>query len=521
MAFKDGAWALVVAEFMERKTQRLAVVLAQNLAVAAVVLAAAVLPRWALPSGGTEAIPVLWTGAGIALGAALVLGWRVLPGIFLPFAASGAFSDFPWTFWLLSPLGLCASVLFAQKILEKTGFDRRLCALKDIFLFAGLGAVLSMALAGFWTTNCLLLSGKLSPDKFGQMCLFYSAAYAGGALVVAPALLLLASGRLAVRRIGWARLGMAGVQLAAVFLSTWLVFSDGNDEAGALSLAAYLPFPFVVWAALSGGMGVASLAVLVCALTASGFTGADLGPFASQKPLDAILHLQAFLGIFATTGLLIGAGTESRWREKALQAEAATRKAELERLKAQVNPHFLFNCLTAIHSLVRTDSAAAEQGLTSLSSLLRRSLDVAKHPLIPLAEELEIIREALRLQKMRYEEGLEWSVGADKEAENFRVPPMLLQPLVENAVKHGVDDGFGRVDLTAVIEAGDLVVRVRNTAPKGSDPAAWKESVGLASVRARIAEACPEESGVVFSKTADGWIEALVRIKPVVGGKMK
>jgi LytS/YehU family sensor histidine kinase len=185
----------------------------------------------------------------------------------------------------------------------------------------------------------------------------------------------------------------------------------------------------------------------------------------------------------------------------------------LERLKAQVNPHFLFNCLTAIQSLVRSDGRAAEAGLTALSGLLRRSLDVAKRPLIPLGEELEIIRDALQLQKMRYEEGLEWSVSADKQAQEFRVPPMLLQPLVENAVKHGVCDGFGRVDLNATVNGGVLIVSVRNTAPPDCDPAKWGESVGLASVRARIAEACPQGSGVEFSKTADGWIEALVRIK--------
>jgi LytS/YehU family sensor histidine kinase len=188
-------------------------------------------------------------------------------------------------------------------------------------------------------------------------------------------------------------------------------------------------------------------------------------------------------------------------------------------LKAQVNPHFLFNCLTAIQSLVRTDSVAAGEGLGALSSLLRKSLDVAKHPLIPLGEELEIIRDALRLQKMRYEEGLEWSVGADKEAEEFRVPPMILQPLVENAVKHGVCDGFGRVDVNARVEEGALVVSVRNTAPPGGDPSVWSENVGLAGVRARIAESCAPGSGVEFSRTSDGWIQALVQINPVVGGR--
>ncbi|MFM8364816.1 MAG: hypothetical protein ACKOAS_06640, partial [Verrucomicrobiota bacterium] len=76
-----------------------------------------------------------------------------------------------------------------------------------------------------------------------------------------------------------------------------------------------------------------------------------------------------------------------------------------------------------------------------------------------------------------------------------------------------VNDGFGRVDLTAMIENGDLVVRVRNTAPPDCDPTKWKESVGLASVRARIEEACPTGSEVEFSKTPDGWIQAEVRIK--------
>jgi integral membrane sensor domain MASE1 len=488
---------------------------AENLLVAGAIFLASVFTKSLLPSDGTAAIPVLWPSAGVALAAALLLGWRVVPGIFLPFAASGLASDFPWTFGLLSPLGICTAALLSWWVLGRLKFDPSLSSIRDIFLFAGLGAVLPMSLAGFWTANCLLISGKLPASSLKEIGIFFSTAYAGGALVVTPAILLAATGRLQMKEIGWRRVALGFFQLGLVFVSTWAVFSGGGKGGSGWALAAYLPFPFVVWAALSGGMGMAALMILVAALTASALTGSGSGPFASGSASEAILQLQAFMGIFSITGLLIGAGTEARWREKVLQAVAATRKAELERLKAQVNPHFLFNCLTAIHSLVRTDGKAAEEGLTSLSSLLRKSLDVAKHPLIPLGEELEIIRDALRLQKMRYEEGLEWSVAADEEAEKFRVPPMLLQPLVENAVKHGVSDGFGRVDVTAVADRGDLLVKVRNTAPAGCDPASWGESVGLASVRARIEEACASGSGLEFTKTPDGWIQALVRIKPV------
>ena len=485
----------------------------ENTLVGVAVFLAALLSKSIMPSSGTSTIPVLWPSAGVALAASLLLGWRVVPGIFLPFAVSGLASDFPWTFGLLSPLGICAVAVLSWWFLGRLKFDPSLPSIRDIFLFAGLGAVLPMGLAGFWTANCLIISGKLPASGLGEVAVFFGAAYTGGALVVTPALLLVASGRLYPKKIGWAKLGLGAIQLAVVFVSTWAVFSASGKSSSELSIAAYLPFPFVIWAALSGGMGMASLVVLVSSMTAAFFTGSGHGPFVSESAMGAILQLQAFIGILAASGLLIGSGTEARWREKALQAVAATRKAKLERLKAQVNPHFLFNCLTAIHSLVRTDGKAAEEGLTSLSSLLRKSLDVAKHPLIPLGEELEIIRDALRLQKMRYEEGLEWSVAADDEAEKFRVPPMLLQPLVENAVKHGVSDGFGRVDVTAVVNRGELLVKVRNTAPDGCDPANWGESVGLTSVRARIEEACPTGSGVEFNKTPDGWIQALVRIK--------
>lgn len=492
--------------------------LAENAAVAILICLSVFGSRVTLASDHTAVAPV-WPAGGVALAAALLLGWRVSPGIFLPLVAGSFFGGNPWLFSVLAPLGVAGSIYLGRGLLGWRGFDPALGSTRDVLLLAWLGAVVPMGFAGFWTAGCLWASGQIGPDLVPGVGSIYWIAHTAGAVVLAPPLLLLAAGRFSPRGAGEAV--ATALRLALVFLASWLVFFKLPSDAASGQAFAYLPFLFILWVALSRGLGGAAIAVLGVVALAVAATSSGVGPFVSDDPLRSFWQIEVFIAVVTSGGLLIGAGADAQRRERLLQAEAATRKAELERLKAQVNPHFLFNCLTAIQSLIRTDSGAAEQGLTSLSSLLRRSLDVAKHPLIPLAEELEIIREALRLQKMRYEEGLEWSVGADKEAENFRVPPMLLQPLVENAVKHGVDDGFGRVDLTAVIETGDLVVRVRNTAPKGSDPAAWKESVGLASVRARIAEACPEGSGVEFSKTADGWIEALVRIKPVVGGKMK
>jgi hypothetical protein len=110
---------------------------------------------------------------------------------------------------------------------------------------------------------------------------------------------------------------------------------------------AYLPFPFLVWVALSRGLPAAALSVLLVVFTAAAFTSRGCGPFVSNSMVGTIWQIEAFIAIVATTGLLIAAGAESQRREKVLQALAAHKTAELERLKAQVNPHFLFNCLSA------------------------------------------------------------------------------------------------------------------------------------------------------------------------------
>ncbi len=486
----------------------------ENLGVAALIWLAAFGLRAALASDHLVVSPV-WPAGGIALAAALLLGWRVAPGIFLPLVAGSVAGGNPWVFSVLAPAGIVGSVYLGRWLCRWRGFDPGLKSTQDILILAGLGVLVPMGIAGFWTAASMKLAGMIEASYVLPIGGLYWMANAAGAIVITPVALLLAAGRFSLRGLGFGVSVTAAVQLLLVAAASWVAFfgSVGADTTG--QALAYLPFPFVVWVALSRGLCGSALAILWAVAMAVAATSMGLGPFVSENALASIWQIEVFIAIITTSGLLIGAGSDAQRREKALQAVAATRKAELERLKAQVNPHFLFNCLTAIHSLVRTDGKAAEEGLTSLSSLLRKSLDVAKHPLIPLGEELEIIRDALRLQKMRFEEGLEWSVAANDEAEKFRVPPMLLQPLVENAVKHGVSDGFGRVDVTAVVDRGDLLVKVRNTAPGGCDPANWGESVGLASVRARIEEACPAGSGVEFSKTPDGWILALVRIKPV------
>ncbi len=169
-----------------------------------------------------------------------------------------------------------------------------------------------------------------------------------------------------------------------------------------------------------------------------------------------------------------------------LRLQTSLQQAELAALRSQVNPHFLFNCLNNVRSLIAEDPEAARTMLLKLSELLRHSLDVAQRDRIPLEAELHVVEAYLDLQKLQFESRLHWHVEASEESIGRQVPPMLLQQLVENAVKHGISklQGGGKIYVSAQITTGrDLELRVENT---GALAAQSANGVGLRNARERL-----------------------------------
>ena len=242
------------------------------------------------------------------------------------------------------------------------------------------------------------------------------------------------------------------------------------------------------------------------------YTGREMGPFSTSSLLSGVWQYEVYLAILSSTGLLLGAGSEAQRRERSLREEALVREAELERIKAQIHPHFLFNSLNAIHSLIGSDPRGARGGILSLSRLLRTSLDTAKESRIPLSKEMEIIRSYLELQKIRFEEGLETEISVHGEAQEFPVAPMIIQPLVENAVKHGSADGIASVSITATASGDGLAVTISNLAQPGTDPSTWKDGVGLSSVRTRIRESWGDRAELNFAATPSGKVTTSLKI---------
>ena len=179
----------------------------------------------------------------------------------------------------------------------------------------------------------------------------------------------------------------------------------------------------------------------------------------------------------------------------ALQAQTAQLRAQLAgarlaALRTQLNPHFLFNTLHAISALVERDPRGVRRMIARLSELLRLSLDGGEELEIPLARELDFTRRYLEIMKIRFEGRLEVTERIAADALAALVPNLLLQPLVENAFKHGIDrlDGIGRIELRAEIVGDRLVLSVSDNGPGVSTTDATADGLGLGNTRARLAQ---------------------------------
>jgi two-component system sensor histidine kinase AlgZ len=165
----------------------------------------------------------------------------------------------------------------------------------------------------------------------------------------------------------------------------------------------------------------------------------------------------------------------------------ALQQAELRLLKSQLNPHFLFNALNTVRSLIADDPSRAQHAVTHLANTLRYTLGAGQNELVALARELEIVADFLELEKMRFEERLtiEREVAAD--AGGAQIPVMLLQTVVENAIKHGIAElpAGGVLRIFAALQDGVLVLNVENPRPPASARPV-REGTGLRNAEERL-----------------------------------
>jgi LytS/YehU family sensor histidine kinase len=257
-------------------------------------------------------------------------------------------------------------------------------------------------------------------------------------------------------------------------------------------------------AALSSALWVAVGIALSRALEAAlpSFAGVE-DRLRDQRVLLFAVGVLLYLLASAVHYAILAADASRQAERRALEMQVHAREAELRALRAQVDPHFLFNSLHSISALTGSDPAGARRMALLLGDFLRDSLRVGGRERIPLGEELRLLRQFLDIEHVRFGDRLRvtWAVSDDTHA--CELPPLLLQPLVENAVTHGIAHLLegGDVRIRAERRGGRLYVGVEN--PCDPDrPKRRGAGVGLDNVRRRLETAFGAEAAAQSSERA-------------------
>lgn len=150
---------------------------------------------------------------------------------------------------------------------------------------------------------------------------------------------------------------------------------------------------------------------------------------------------------------------------KNLKWEAARNEIELNKLKSQLNPHFIFNSMNSIRALVEENPKVAKQAITQLSNILRSNLLMGKQRLIAFGDELKLVKDYLAIEGYRYEERLKVEFDIGLKTNNHLVPPLMVQTLVENGIKHGISQlpKGGLLSISAKMKEGVLIINIENS----------------------------------------------------------
>jgi len=252
------------------------------------------------------------------------------------------------------------------------------------------------------------------------------------------------------------------------------------------------------------GFGGRELRMALYTPTPSAVPGRRNGPPIWFGFLNAFI---IYLGVLAA-GLARAYSLRYRARrEQAAELQARLAEAHLDALRRQLDPHFLFNTLNAVSSLVERDPRGVRRMIARLSELLRYNLEAQDGPEIPLRQELELLGRYLDIMQVRFQGRLDVRQRVADEALEALVPTMVLQPLVENAIRHGIEklEAGGRIAIEVAPENGELVLRVSDNGPgPSSGPREDGGGVGLRNTVARLEQLYGGRGRFTLLPSADG-----------------
>ena len=223
-------------------------------------------------------------------------------------------------------------------------------------------------------------------------------------------------------------------------------------------------------------------------------------------------HFIIYLAVLAT-GFAREYFLRDRWRQQhAAQLQAQLAEAKLDALRMQINPHFLFNTLHAVSALVERDPSGVRRMIARLSELLRYTIDSHATDEVTVREELDFLRRYIEIMEIRFQGRLQVALDVEPGALDALVPNLILQPLVENALEHGVNrvSEDGRIAIAAHRDGEQLVLSVQDNGP-GLD-AENESGVGLANTRARLAQLYGDQARLLLTSGDEGGVIAAITL---------
>ena len=205
---------------------------------------------------------------------------------------------------------------------------------------------------------------------------------------------------------------------------------------------------------------------------------------------------------------------------EALIWEAAVKDFELKTLKSQLNPHFMFNALNSIRALIEEDPVSAKTAVTKLSNILRYSLRIEKSETVSLADEMQTVKDYLDLEKIRFEERLNYAAQIDEKSAKIEIPPMMVQTLVENGIKHGISKRTegGKISICSFIDDSKLHIQISNTGHFSEEDLKHATGFGIQNTKHRLNLLYGEKGIFKIKNTSEN--EVLAEIIIPTGGKI-
>jgi two-component system, LytTR family, sensor kinase len=248
------------------------------------------------------------------------------------------------------------------------------------------------------------------------------------------------------------------------------------------------------------------LSTVLDRVMSAAFSHSPLRPFVSSLLYRFDSRLLAYLCIVTVSQAARYALLYREREVRAAELEAQLARAELQLLKMQLQPHFLFNALNTIAEMAHNDPNSADRLIARLGHLLRLSLEQAGHQVVPFRQELKILEAYLEIEQTRFQDRLVVRTEIPAEVLDAGVPALLLQPLVENAIRYGTSPrtGLGRIEIEAVKDGDNLRIVIRDGGPGFPPEELYSEGLGLRNTRERLRQLYGPEQQFILGNDPRG-----------------